>query len=179
MHLGLSFETIVGSGVNSSQIHSTPTDRVIEYGDVVQLDFGCVLNGYCSDCSRVLFMGEIKPQYKEIYDIVYDAQVAGVNNTKLGMKACEVDALSRDIIKSHGYDFAHAVGHAVGQEVHEKPVISFKNDTDIIENNLVFTIEPGIYIENEFGIRIEDTCVMKDGKLIPLNKTSKEITIIS
>ena len=105
----LSFDTIVGSGVNSSQIHSTPTDRKIEYGDVVQLDFGCILDDYCSDCSRVLFMGEVKEEYKEIYNIVYKAYLSGVNNTKLGMKACEVDALSRDIIKEAGYDFNHAV----------------------------------------------------------------------
>ena len=175
----VSFETIVGSGPNSGTIHSTPTDRVINYEDVVQLDFGCVLDGYCSDCSRVLFMGKVKPKYKEIYDIVYEAQIAGVEKTKVGMKACEVDAISRDIIKSHGYDFNHAVGHGVGVEVHEDPTISPKNENDIIENNMVITIEPGIYFENEFGIRIEDTCVVVDGKLEPLNKTTKEIVVIN
>ena len=174
----VSFETIVGSGPTSSQIHSTPTDRVIEFGDVVQLDFGCILDGYCSDCSRVLFMGEVKEEYKKIYDIVYEAQIAGVEQTRAGMTAKQVDDICRDIIKSYGYDFKHAVGHGVGKEVHEDPTVSPKNEIDIIENNMVFTIEPGIYIEGEFGIRIEDTCVMKDGKLEPLNKTSKEIKVI-
>lgn len=175
---GVSFETIVGCGTTSSQIHSTPSDKVIEYGDVVQLDFGCILDGYCSDCSRVLFMGEVKEEYKKIYDIVYESQIAGIENTKVGMKASEVDGICRDIIKSYGYDFKHAVGHGVGKEVHEDPVISPKNEKDLIENNMVITIEPGIYLEGKFGIRIEDTCVMKDGKLEPLNKTSKEIKVI-
>ena len=175
---GLSFDTIVGSGVNSSLIHSTPSDRVIEFGDVVQLDFGCILDGFCSDCSRVFFMGEVKEEYKNIYDIVYEAQLKGINETKVGMTAKEVDAICRDYIIEKGYNFNHAVGHGVGIEVHEEPTISLKNEKDIIENNLVFTIEPGIYLENKFGIRIEDTCVMKDGVVIPLNKTPKEIVVI-
>ena len=174
----LSFETIVGSGPNSGLIHSTPTDRKIEFGDIIQLDFGCVVNGYCSDCSRVLFVGEVKEEYKKIYDIVYEAQIEGIKNTKVGMPVCEVDAISRNIIKDKGYDFKHAVGHGVGKEVHDEPTISPKNDKDVIEDNMVFTIEPGIYFEGEFGIRIEDTCIMKDGVVIPLNNTPKEIVII-
>ncbi len=175
---GVSFETIVGSGINSAMIHSTPTDKIIEEGDVVQLDFGCILDGYCSDCSRVLFMGNVDEEYKKIYDIVYEAQKYALDNTRVGMKASEVDALARNITKLSGYDFEHAVGHGVGKEVHEKPVISYKNDNDIIENGMVITIEPGIYLEGKFGIRIEDTCLVEDGKLTPLNKTSKEIKII-
>lgn len=174
----LAFETIVGSGPNSGQIHSTPQDREIEYGDIVQLDFGCVLDGFCSDCSRVLFMGEVKEEYKRIYDIVYKAQVEGIESAKPGMLACEVDAISRNIIKEYGYDFEHALGHGVGKEVHEAPTISYKNDKDTIQDNMVFTIEPGIYLKDKFGIRIEDTVVMKDGKVVPLNKTTKEIVVI-
>ena len=123
---------------------------MIENSDVVQLDFGCILDGYCSDCSRVLFMGNVDEEYKKIYDIVYEAQKFGIENAKAGMKACEVDALCRNIIKLSGYDFNHSVGHGVGKEVHEDPVISPKNETDIIENNIVFTIEPGIYLEGKF-----------------------------
>ena len=175
---GVSFETIVGSGKNSSKIHSTPSNRTIKYGDVVQLDFGCVLDGYCSDCSRVLFIGMVKPEYKKIYDIVYKAQIAGINGFKAGMKASRVDALSRDVIVKHGYNFNHAVGHGVGQEVHEDPVVSPKNTKDTIKNNMCITIEPGIYLENKFGVRIEDTCIVQGGKLIPLNHTSKAIKII-
>ena len=175
----LSFETIVGSGPNSGLIHSTPTDRKIEFGDIVQLDFGCIVDEYCSDCSRVFFMGEVKEEYKKIYDIVYRAQIEGIEKTEIGMTAKEVDAISREIIKAEGYDFKHAVGHGVGKEVHEDPTISPKNEKDIISDNMVITIEPGIYFEGEFGIRIEDTCVMKYGKLTPLNNTPKTITIIN
>lgn len=174
----LSFETIVGSGVNSSQIHSIPSNRVIEYGDIVQLDFGCVVDGYCSDTSRVLFMGKILPKYKKVYNIVKKAQLEGIKRIKPGMTADKADAICRNIIKKEGYLFNHAVGHGVGKKVHEKPVISPKNKVDVLKDNVVFTIEPGIYIEGKFGVRIEDTCVLKDGKVIPLNKTSKEITII-
>lgn len=174
----VSFDTIVGSGENSGQIHSLPSDRVIQNGDIVQLDFGCVLNDYCSDCSRVLFMGEVKEEYKKIYDIVLEAQLAGINNIKPSMSCKDADAVSRDIIKSYGYDFNHALGHGVGKEVHEPPVLAERNPDVFIENDCVFTIEPGIYFEGQFGIRIEDTCVMQNGKVIPLNNTSKEITII-
>ena len=175
---GVSFETIVGSGPNSALIHSVPSDRTIEFGDIVQLDFGCILDGYCSDCSRVLFMGKVDEEYKKIYDIVYEAQKFGVENAKAGMKACEVDSLCRNIVKLSGYDFNHSVGHSVGKEVHSGLVISYKNNNDIIEDGMVITIEPGIYLEGKFGIRIEDTCLVEDGKLVPLNKTSKEIVII-
>ena len=174
----LSFETIVGSGPNSSKIHSTPSTRKIKHGDVVQLDFGCIVDGYCSDCSRVLFIGEVKPAYKKIYNIVLKAQKEGIKNTKVGMTCKEVDAISRDIIKARGYDFKHAVGHGVGKVVHDEPVISPKNTKDKIKNNVVFTIEPGIYIEGKFGIRIEDTCVMLNGVVKTLNKTSKAIKVI-
>ena len=174
----LAFETIVGSGVNSSQIHSTPTDRKIEYGDLIQLDFGCVVDDYCSDMSRVLFVGEAKEEYKKIYDIVLEAQLAGFKDIKPGITAKDADLISRNIISSKGYDFKHAVGHGVGKEVHEDPIISPKNDKDVLENNLVFTIEPGIYIENQFGIRIEDTVMLKDGKVISLNNITKEIVVI-
>ncbi len=174
----LAFETIVGSGKKSSQIHSKPGTRKIQDKDIIQLDFGCVVDGYCSDTSRVLFINEVLPEYKKIYNIVLKAQEKGIKETRLGMKASEIDAISRDYIKKFGFDFKHAVGHGVGKEVHEVPVISPKNTKDKIKNNVVFTIEPGIYIKYRFGIRIEDTVIMEKGKVIPLNHTSKKITII-
>ena len=174
----LSFETIVGSGINSAQIHSTPTDKKIESGDIVLLDFGCKYQGYCSDISRTIFMERITEEYKKIYDIVLEAQLVATEKIVAGMLSCEADALSRDVIKNKGYDFAHALGHGVGKEVHESPVISPKNDRDIIENNMVFTIEPGIYLENKFGVRIEDTVFLENGKVRSLNKVTKDIIII-
>lgn len=174
----LSFDTIVGSGENSSQIHSTPTDRKIEFGDIVLLDFGCVIEGYCSDISRTIFVGEVKEEYKEIYNIVLESQLRGVTEITAGITAQKADLICRNVILEKGYNFNHAVGHGVGKEVHEKPVISPKNENDVLENSMVFTIEPGIYLEGKFGVRIEDTVLLKDGKVEPLNKVSKEITII-
>lgn len=174
----LSFETIVGSGINSAQIHSTPTDKKIENGDIVLLDFGCRYQGYCSDISRTIFMGEITEEQKQIYELVLESQLVATERISEGILACEADALARDVIKNKGYDFAHALGHGVGIEVHESPVISPKNDKDILENNMVFTIEPGIYLENKFGVRIEDTVVLEDGKVRSLNKVTKDIIII-
>lgn len=173
----LSFDTIVGSGKNSSFIHSTPTNKKIEYGDIILLDFGCVVDGYCSDISRTIFVGEVKEEYKEIYNIVLEAQLAGVNNITAGITASKADSISRDVIKKRGYDFDHALGHGVGKEVHKDPVISPKRE-DILENKMVFTIEPGIYLEDKFGVRIEDTVMLLDDKVVTLNKASKDIIVI-
>lgn len=175
---GLSFETIVGSGVNSAQIHSTPTDRNIEYGDIILLDFGCVVEEYCSDISRTIFIGEVKEEYKKIYEIVLKSQLEGIEKITSGITAKEADLICRNVIKEAGYDFNHAVGHGVGKEVHEEPVISPKRDEVKLQNNMVFTIEPGIYLEEKFGVRIEDTVVLINGKVEPLNKASKEIIVI-
>lgn len=174
----LSFDTIVGSGVNSAQIHSTPTEKKIEKGDIILLDFGCIYQGYCSDISRTIFMEEVSDEQKEIYEIVLESQLKAIEQIKEGMLCKEVDAISRDVIKRAGYDFAHALGHGVGTEVHESPVISPKNDKDKIENDIVFTIEPGIYLENKFGVRIEDTVVLENGKVRTLNKVTKDIIIV-
>lgn len=174
---GLSFDTIVGSGENSAQIHSTPSDREISYGDIVLLDFGCVYEEYCSDISRTIFIGEVKEEYKKIYEIVLNSQQCGVDNIKSGMTAKEADEVCRKIIQDNGYDFAHALGHGVGKEVHEEPVISPKKE-DVLEDGEVFTIEPGIYLEGKFGVRIEDTVVLENGKVSTLNKATKNLVVI-
>lgn len=174
----LAFETIVGSGENSSQIHSTPTDRKIVYGDIILLDFGCVVDGYCSDISRTIFIGETKEEYKKIYEIVLKSQLEGVSKITSGITAKEADLICRNVINAEGYDFNHSVGHGVGMEVHEAPTISPKNEGVILQNDMVFTIEPGIYLEGKFGIRIEDTVLLKDGKIETLNKVSKEIIVL-
>lgn len=175
---GLSFETIVGSGVNSAQIHSTPTDKKIESGDIILLDFGCVYDGYCSDISRTIFVDSITEEQRKIYSIVLESQITGVKNISAGMLASKADAISRDVINQAGFDFAHALGHGVGKEVHERPTISPKNEIDILEDNVVFTIEPGIYLNNKFGVRIEDTVVLENGVVRPLNNVTKDILII-
>lgn len=174
----LAFDTIVGSGENSAKIHSTPTDRKIEYGDIVLLDFGCVLEGYCSDLSRTIFMGEVKEEYKEIYNTVLASQLAGIEKITDNMSAKEADAICRDVIKEKGYDFDHALGHGIGTVVHEAPVISQKSEDVMLENDMVFTIEPGIYLEGKFGVRIEDAVLLEDGKIESLSHANKGFVVI-
>lgn len=132
---------LYGSGENSAFIHSTPTDRVIKNKDIILLDFGCVLDEYCSDMSRTIFIGEITEEQRKIYNLVKDAYDIAIQNTKIGMIANEVDNFGRKNIIDAGYNYAHALGHGVGTKVHEEPVISPKSNT-ILEENMVFTIEP-------------------------------------
>lgn len=173
----LSFDTIVGSGVNSAQIHSAPSDRVVLEKDIILLDMGCVYNGYCSDMSRTIFIGKPTSKQKEIYNLVYETYQNAINNIKIGMTAKEADSLGRQLIIDKGYDYAHALGHGVGTEVHEDPLLSPKRE-NLLEENMAFSIEPGIYIENEFGVRIEDVGVLTKQGLDMFSNVSKEIIIL-
>lgn len=173
----LSFDTIVGSGVNSAQIHSTPTERKVEYGDIILLDFGLVYDDYCSDTSRTIFVGEVKEEYQKIYEIVWQAQEKAIREITAGMTCRMADATARDYIKEKGFDFNHALGHGVGREVHEDPILSPKHE-EILENSMVFSIEPGIYLENQFGVRIEDTVVLREGRVETLSKAPKNIIVV-
>ena len=174
---GLAFDTIVGSGINSSQIHSTPTNRVIQSKDIILLDFGYVFNGYCSDMSRTIFVGDVSQKEREYYQLVYETQLNAIQNIKIGMTAKEADMLGRKMILEKGLDYAHALGHGIGTEVHEELVLSPKRET-ILEKDMVFTIEPGIYLENEFGVRIEDVVLLTDTGVETLSNASKEIIVI-
>ena len=171
------FDTIVGSGKNSAQIHSVPTDRKIEEQDIILMDFGYVVDGYCSDMSRTIFVGGITEKQEQIYDLVLKTQLNAIDKIMAGMTAMEADREGRKLINDAGYDYAHALGHGIGEIVHEDLIISPKKDT-VLEKNMVFTIEPGIYIENEFGIRIEDVVLLTDKGVEPLAKATKQIIII-
>lgn len=173
----LAFDTIVGSGENSAQIHSTPSDRVIQENDIILLDFGYVIDGYCSDMSRTIFVGNITNKQKEFYDLVYNTQMNAIKNIKVGMTAKEADMLGRKYILDKGLDYAHALGHGIGKVVHENLILSPKRDT-LLEKDMVFTIEPGIYLENEFGIRIEDVVLLTDDGVVTLSNAPKEIIVI-
>lgn len=173
----LSFDTIVGSGKNSALIHSTPTNKIILENDIILLDMGCVYNGYCSDMSRTIFVGKPSKKQEEIYNLVYNTYLNAINNIKIGMTAKEADSYGRDIIKNHGYDYAHALGHGVGTEVHEEPLISPKRE-DVLKENMAFSIEPGIYLENEFGVRIEDVGVLKASGLDMFSRAPDKIIIL-
>ena len=174
---GLSFETIVGSGIHSAQIHSTPTDRKIEEQDIILFDMGCILNGYCSDMSRTIFIGKPTPKQEELYHLVYQTYLNAVSHISMGMNAKEADSLGRKMLQENGYDYAHALGHGVGTEVHEEPLLSPKRE-DILQEKMVFSIEPGIYLEDEFGIRIEDVGVLTSDGMDMFSIAPEEMIIL-
>lgn len=176
---GLSFEPIVASGPNSSKPHYNKDSRVVEEKDIVLLDFGCKYKGMCSDISRTVFLGDISEEEKRIYDIVYRANEAAEKYVKIGVTAESVDKKARNIIEAEGYgrNFLNRVGHGIGYSVHEAPYIKGGNKRELQEG-MAFSIEPGIYIQGKFGIRIEDIVVVTENGGEILNRASKEVIII-
>ncbi len=161
----LSFDSIVASGKRSSLPHAMPTNKVIEHGDFVTLDFGCIYKGYCSDMTRTIVIGEASDKQKEIYALVLKAQLNACNHIKAGIIGKVGDGYARDIIDKAGYriNFGHGLGHGLGLEVHEKPRLSLLSE-DLIKENMIMSIEPGIYIPGFGGVRIEDlVLITKDG----------------
>ena len=159
---GLSFETIVASGKNSSKPHAKTTDKKIEAGDPITIDFGCRYKGYCSDMTRTIFAGFVPENIKPIYDLVLSNQLQTAKDMKEG---AEMRVLFRNVendFKLHGYSLVHSLGHGVGLDIHEQPSINQKND-NTLKANMVVTNEPGIYILGEFGVRIEDTVLVEKG----------------
>ncbi|MDR2967835.1 MAG: aminopeptidase P family protein [Methanobacteriaceae archaeon] len=147
-----SFETIVATGSNSSLPHARCENKKLE--TPILMDWGCKFDGYCSDTSRTIVYSE---KQEKIFNIVLEAHDKAIDYIKPGIKVCEVDEIARSIIAEYGYvdNFIHSTGHSLGLDVHEKPTISKKDET-ILEKNMIITIEPGIYLEGEFGVRIED-----------------------
>jgi Xaa-Pro aminopeptidase len=174
-----SFDTIVASGKRSALPHGVASEKLIEKGDFVTLDFGAYYKGYCSDITRTIAVGEPSPELKRIYDIVLEAQLRGVNGIKAGMTGREADALTRDYIAENGYGeaFGHSTGHGIGLEIHEGPALSVRSDM-VLEPGMVVTVEPGIYVPNLGGVRIEDDILItKDGNEI-LTHSPKELIIL-
>ncbi|WP_026834732.1 aminopeptidase P family protein [Eubacterium xylanophilum] len=169
-----SFDTIVASGLHSAMPHAVPTDKVIEDGDFVTMDFGCMVEGYCSDMTRTIVYGRASDKQKKIYNLVLRAQQHAIDNLHAGMTGSEIDELARKIIRDEGYGdyFGHSLGHSVGLEIHENPNFSV-NCNDIIEPDMVITVEPGIYIENFGGVRIEDVVVVKEDGCVDITESSK------
>ncbi|WP_297981725.1 aminopeptidase P family protein [uncultured Methanobrevibacter sp.] len=158
-----SFDTIFASGAVSSLPHSTP--RHVKLDTPVLVDYGCKFEGYCSDTTRTFIYNE---KQEEISNIVLEAHDKAVDAVKAGVKACEVDKVARDIIAEYGYgdNFIHSTGHSLGLDIHENPSVSYRDKT-VLENNMIITIEPGIYLEGKFGVRIEDMVLVdKKGKLV-------------
>jgi Xaa-Pro aminopeptidase len=174
-----SFDIIVASGYRSALPHGVATEKVIEKGEFVTLDFGAYYKGYCSDITRTVAVGEVSDELKKIYQIVLEAQLRGMNGIKPGMTGREADALTRDYITEQGYGeyFGHSTGHGLGMEVHEGPALSVRSDT-VLEPGMVVTVEPGIYIAGLGGVRIEDdTVVTKDGNE-SLTHSPKDLIIL-
>ena len=172
----LSFDTIALSGKNTSLPHGVPGEKKIEKGDFVLLDYGAVVDGYHSDMTRTLCVGEPSEKMKEVYSIVLEAQLAGISAVKAGITGRELDKISRDIIKAAGYgkQFGHSLGHGVGMDIHEPPYAAGSYD-GVIPAGSVVTVEPGIYIENEFGVRIEDFVIVTENGCINMTKAPKEL----
>lgn len=175
----LSFDTIALSGSNTSLPHGVPSDKAVKQGEFVLLDFGAVVGGYHSDMTRTFCVGEPSDKMRKVYDIVLNAQLAALNAVKAGMSGKELDAVARDIIADAGYgdNFGHSLGHGVGMEIHEMPYASPSKDNILLENSII-TVEPGIYIEGEFGVRIEDFVVVKNDGCENMTKAEKKLIII-
>ena len=175
---GLAFDTIVASGENSSKPHSSVTNRKIASGDVILLDFGCKYNGYCSDMTRTIFMNRIPEKVKQVYDLVLRNQKNFIKEAKESANIKTLTKMVENDFRIYEYDLIHALGHGVGMEVHELPFLSSKKD-NLLKENMVIAVEPGIYIPGKFGVRIEDTILITKNGCINLNGSEKNYIIIS
>ncbi|MFP4456831.1 MAG: M24 family metallopeptidase [Clostridia bacterium] len=175
----LAFPNIVASGVRSSLPHGRATDKVIEYNDFITFDFGAYYKGYCSDMTRTVVVGNYTEKQKKIYDIVLNAQLLALDYAKAGISGKELDQVARQYISDAGYGeyFGHGLGHGIGKVVHEAPSANQKSE-DILKENQIISIEPGIYIPDWGGVRIEDLIVIKENNSINLNSLTKKLTVI-
>ncbi len=176
---GPSFEPIIGSGPNGAMCHAVTSDRKLQNGDLVVVDFGCIVDGYCSDMTRTFGIGKIDAELLKIYDIVLEAQACALNGLAAGITCKALDALAREHIATAGYGehFGHGLGHGFGLEVHEAPTASFRSE-ETLKSGMTVTIEPGIYLEGKGGVRIEDCCVVIETGHINLVTSPKDLVII-
>lgn len=174
-----SFDSIVASGVRSSLPHGHASEKLIESGDAITMDFGALYDGYCSDMTRTVFVGKPEKKILDIYNIVLEAQQTSEDNVLKGENSAKIDKIARDIIYDAGYEgmFGHGLGHGVGILVHEEPRLSTNSNT-ILENGMVVTVEPGIYVPNYGGVRIEDMVFVNDDKPIVLTSSTKKLIIL-
>ncbi|MFC1551353.1 M24 family metallopeptidase [Candidatus Latescibacterota bacterium] len=173
---GSAFDTIVASGPNTSKPHAIPSDRKIETGDLILFDMGTVLDGYASDMTRTVVLGNADTEQKKIYNLVFDAQRAAIEIIASGMKCSEIFQSAMDVFKKTGYSdkFIHSLGHGVGLEVHETPRLSH-NIGSVLKKDTVVTVEPGLYIPGWGGIRIEDMVSVTDNGCLNLTHSDKTL----
>lgn len=176
---GLSFDPIVVSGPNTSLPHGVATDRVIREGDFITLDFGVLYKGYCSDMTRTVAVGYATEEMEKVYNTVLQAQLAGIAASRAGVPGKDVDAAARQVIADAGYGpyFGHGYGHSLGMEVHESPSPNPGGER-IMEENMIASAEPGIYLPGKFGVRIEDVVIFKQGGVENITHSPKELIIV-
>lgn len=176
---GVSFDLITISGKNTSLPHGVPSEKSIENGDFVTMDIGCKVNGYCSDMTRTVAVGFATDEMKKVYETVLTAQQKALDTIKAGVKASDVDKAARDYIYSQGFEgcFGHSTGHGVGLFIHEAPTVSTKSET-VLEEGMVITCEPGIYLKDKFGVRIEDMVAVTKNGYLNFTKSKKDLVIL-
>jgi Xaa-Pro aminopeptidase len=174
-----SFEPIIAGGPNSSMPHAKVTSRKLEKYDLLTMDFGCKINGYCSDFTRTLAISGIEPDMKRVYNIVRNAQRLAMDFLRPGVSGFDADKIARDHIYSNGYEglFGHSLGHGVGLDIHESPRLSRFSD-DIMEKDMAVTVEPGIYIPGKGGVRIEDTVLITEDGMVSLYTVPTDLIIL-
>ena len=171
---GVSFDTIVAFGESGAEPHHVPTDKRLERGMLVTVDMGAVVGGYCSDFTRTFAFGDIDEEQRRVYDIVHEAQEAGMARVAPGVTCRAADAAARDIIAAAGYgeQYIHGTGHGVGREIHEPPTLNPKSEETLLAGQVV-TVEPGIYIPGRMGVRIEDMVLVGEGR--PFSRHNTEL----
>ncbi len=176
---GVSFDTIVVSGKNSSLPHGVPTAKTIEKGDFITMDFGTIVDGYCSDMTRTVAVGEVNDLQLQVYNTVLSAQEKALSGIAPGKVCKDIDGIARSYITQAGFGdcFGHGLGHSVGLEVHESPSFNTSDETPL-EPGMVLTVEPGIYLSDQFGVRIEDMVYITESGFENLTASPKELIII-
>lgn len=173
---GLSFDTIAVAGKNSSLPHGVPSDYRVQNGDFITMDFGALLDGYHADMTRTVALGEISAEQKKVYHTVREAQQIALDMIKAGLCCYDIDKAARDFIYSSGYEdcFGHGLGHSVGLEIHEEPRFSPACHT-ILQEGMVLSVEPGVYLPGKFGVRIEDLVIIEKDGIRDLTKSRKDL----
>jgi len=176
---GESFDAIIAAGSNSSKPHASVTQRVLRPNHALLVDMGIRLEHYCSDMTRTVFFGQPSKKMREVYDTVLEAQERALEAVRAGVRAKKVDAAARDIIAARGYgdSFGHGVGHGVGMDIHEPPRLN-QCSKDVLREGMVVTIEPGVYLEGRFGVRIEDSVIVRSDGCENLMKATRTLTVL-
>ena len=175
----MSFDPIVVSGPNGSLPHGVPSDKKVENGEFITMDFGCIYNGYCSDMTRTVALGEPTEEMRKVYNVVLQAQLAGLAASKAGVPGKSIDAAARKVIEDAGYGayFGHGYGHSVGIEIHESPNANTR-DESLMPVGAAVSAEPGIYLPGRFGVRIEDVAIMTEDGCIDITKAPKDLIVL-